>query len=55
MSVKSPCRLVCKYDENKVCIGCLRTMEEIVNWTEYSDQQKLEVWRNIRERKKENY
>jgi hypothetical protein len=25
----SPCIGVCKLDENKVCIGCFRTIEEI--------------------------
>jgi predicted Fe-S protein YdhL (DUF1289 family) len=27
-------------------------MEEITGWSEYSDQEKLDVWRKIRERKK---
>jgi len=51
MSIKSPCKLICKYDENKICIGCYRSMEEIVKWVDYSDQEKLEVYRNIRERR----
>ena len=51
MSVKSPCKLVCKYDEEKVCIGCRRTMEEIVNWPEYSDPERLLVLKRIRERR----
>ena len=52
MSVKSPCRLVCKYDENNICVGCHRTMEEITGWVNYNDIRKLEVWQKIRERKR---
>lgn len=52
MSVKSPCRLVCKYNENNICVGCYRTMEEITEWVDYSDIQKLQVWQKIRERKR---
>lgn len=51
MAVKSPCRLVCKYNEDKICIGCYRTMEEIVNWINYTDEEKLEVLKKILERR----
>lgn len=52
MKIDSPCKLVCVYDEDKVCLGCHRTMDEIVDWVNYNDQQKLEVWKNIRMRKR---
>lgn len=52
MSVKSPCKLICKYDDEKVCIGCLRTMDEIAGWLQYNDLEKLEVWKRIRDRKR---
>ena len=51
MSVKSPCKLICKYDDEKVCVGCRRTMDEIVNWPDYSDQERLLVLKRIRDRK----
>jgi len=51
MEVKSPCRLICRYDENKMCVGCYRIMQEIVDWVSYTDQEKLEVWKKIKERK----
>jgi len=41
--IKSPCIDKCKYDENKVCMGCFRTMHEIVNWPEFSDEHKKEI------------
>ena len=41
--VKSPCINICKLDENKICIGCFRTIDEIANWTKYTDDQKLKI------------
>lgn len=29
----SPCVLLCTLDENKCCLGCLRTMDEISGWS----------------------
>ena len=52
MEIKSPCRQICRYDENKVCVGCYRTMKEIVGWIDYTDKQKLEVWKKIGKRRK---
>ncbi len=31
-SVESPCIKVCVLDERQVCIGCLRTLDEIAAW-----------------------
>ena len=51
MSVASPCKLVCRYGNNDVCVGCYRTKEEISDWMVMTDDQKLAVWKNIRIRK----
>jgi predicted Fe-S protein YdhL (DUF1289 family) len=51
MSVESPCRLICRYGKDEVCIGCYRTKEEITDWGMMNDNQKLEVWKNTRLRK----
>lgn len=45
--IKSPCTGDCKYDENKVCVSCKRTMYEIVNWIDFSDEEKLLVFKRI--------
>lgn len=52
MEIKSPCRNICRYDENKVCVGCYRTMDEITHWIDYTPEEKLEVWRKIGKRKR---
>lgn len=51
MNVASPCKLICRYGENEVCVGCFRSKEEITNWILMTDDQKLAVWKNIRLRK----
>jgi predicted Fe-S protein YdhL (DUF1289 family) len=51
MQVPSPCKLICRYDKDGICAGCRRNREEITNWINYTDQQKLEVYKNIKTRK----
>ncbi len=48
--IKNPCRQICKYDKNKICIGCKRTMIEAVNWINYSEEEKAAVLKNIETR-----
>jgi uncharacterized protein len=48
--VKSPCRLICKYNEEGICMGCKRNREEIIKWPNYTDEEKLEVFKKIIER-----
>ncbi len=39
--VASPCIDVCKMSEDReVCIGCFRTLEEIVRWSKAGDDEK---------------
>ena len=49
--VPSPCVSLCKMDaERRYCMGCLRTIEEIVNWSKADDDYKRGVWAEIRRR-----
>jgi uncharacterized protein len=48
--IKNPCRLICKYDNESVCMGCYRTREEVSNWADYTDEEKLKVFDKIIER-----
>ena len=51
---KSPCVNVCHLENrvhNMICIGCLRTQEEIADWMTYTELEKDKVlWRikNVR-------
>jgi uncharacterized protein len=54
MSVTSPCNSICKMDENSgLCLGCWRTIDEIVAWSSDSDEKKKKVWSLIALRKNE--
>lgn len=50
----SPCNGICIMDEDtEICVGCLRTSDEIANWEDYSDEQRAEVMREITQREAE--
>ncbi|MFT5603274.1 MAG: putative Fe-S protein YdhL (DUF1289 family) [Paracoccaceae bacterium] len=49
-TVQSPCVSVCALDEADLCTGCFRTLREISDWSEYSNQKKREVVTEARER-----
>ena len=44
-SVPSPCINVCRMDEaSGLCVGCLRTLDEIAQWAVLDDAGKRAVW-----------
>ena len=50
----SPCNGVCILDEDTgLCVGCLRTSDEIAGWEEFSDSEREEVMERITEREAE--
>jgi len=42
-SVGSPCVDICELDSDFVCVGCGRTIDEVLKWPEYTDEQKKAV------------
>ena len=47
--VPSPCNDVCRIDlASGFCEGCLRTIDEVVGWGASSDEQKREVWEQLK-------
>jgi predicted Fe-S protein YdhL (DUF1289 family) len=47
----SPCMNVCRMDEPRVlCLGCLRTLDEIRAWRALDDAGKRVVWARIAQR-----
>ena len=40
MRMESPCIGNCTLNENDVCIGCGRLLNEITSWQSYSDRQR---------------
>jgi predicted Fe-S protein YdhL (DUF1289 family) len=42
--VASPCINFCRMDYGRgVCLGCFRTLDEIVHWAEYTPRKKRAV------------
>ena len=53
MNLISPCVALCKLTEGDICIGCKRTIEEIINWRTYTDNQKKAVFTRLENLEKE--
>jgi predicted Fe-S protein YdhL (DUF1289 family) len=43
MTVESPCVRNCCLDKKDVCLGCGRTVEEIIRWGDADDDEKLRI------------
>ncbi len=52
--VASPCISVCVMDAGSgVCVGCMRTLDEIAAWGELADLQKRAIWKRLPARRAE--
>ena len=49
-AVASPCVRLCTLDQHDVCVGCLRTVSEIMRWSAASDAEKRAILARCRER-----
>jgi predicted Fe-S protein YdhL (DUF1289 family) len=50
--VPSPCISVCRMDERSGwCVGCLRTIDEIVAWAVLDEPAKRAVWDALPQRR----
>jgi predicted Fe-S protein YdhL (DUF1289 family) len=47
--VESPCISVCRY-EDEVCVGCGRTVDEVVEWYNMTNEQKQEIINKLDEK-----
>ena len=44
----SPCTKVCVMDaENRYCLGCARTLDEIARWGDMTDREREQVIANL--------
>ncbi|MBI3896994.1 MAG: DUF1289 domain-containing protein [Gammaproteobacteria bacterium] len=49
---ESPCIRRCTLDpETDICLGCYRTLQEILGWQNYSTDQRLAVLEKLADRK----
>ncbi|WP_236984677.1 DUF1289 domain-containing protein [Marinagarivorans cellulosilyticus] len=49
--VPSPCIKKCCLDDNNLCIGCYRTLEDITGWREKTALQKKDILQCCAQRK----
>ena len=47
----SPCIGVCKIDDEGLCMGCVRTIDEIRNWSIMLPEERNDALEKIQERK----
>jgi len=50
LQMLTPCINVCQLDENKICIGCFRSLQEISLWTQYSDTTRKNIIERVHDR-----
>ena len=47
----SPCIGVCKLDiDSNMCVGCLRSADEIANWPQLDNEKAMQIMRQIKDR-----
>lgn len=49
--MESPCVACCRLNEEKICVGCYRHMDEIVDWRRKTPEQFRQIELNIKQRK----
>lgn len=45
--METPCRNLCTLDARKICVGCGRTVDEIVRWRGMTDAQRRAVMERL--------
>ena len=53
MHVPSPCVRNCCLNEQDVCMGCGRKLEEIIRWGDADDKERLEILERSQQRVQE--
>ncbi|WP_394125702.1 DUF1289 domain-containing protein [Vibrio hepatarius] len=47
----NPCVRNCCLDENDICLGCFRTLEEILHWSQSSNKEKQTILARCKQRR----
>ena len=43
MKIESPCVNICQLDDRDICLGCLRTRDEIARWLRMTDSERSAI------------
>ena len=49
--METPCIRNCTLDDRDVCVGCKRTLDEIMRWTAMSDAERRTVMAELPDRR----
>lgn len=52
--VASPCISVCELDEQEICLGCGRSLQDIADWSAASDSQRQQILETARVRQQQS-
>ena len=50
--VQSPCIENCCLNNEKICLGCFRSIVEIAQWSQMNDRMRLDVLHKAEDRRK---
>ena len=51
IKIISPCIGVCELDEESdICVGCLRSVDEIANWPQLDNEKAMQIMEQIKDR-----
>ena len=51
IKITSPCIGVCKLEiDSNICVGCLRTADEIANWPQLDNEKAMQIMKQIKDR-----
>lgn len=50
-NIDSPCIRNCCLDESDICLGCFRSLDEILQWGSATPEQRITVLSNANDRK----
>ncbi len=52
-NITSPCIGICAVNEDNICLGCYRNLDEISDWLNFDDTKRAEILTHCYERKLE--
>lgn len=50
-NISSPCVKNCCLNEQDICLGCYRTLDEILSWYKAKPDEKIQILKNCEQRK----
>ena len=51
---QSPCVRNCCLDDCDICLGCFRSLNEIMSWSEADDRERRVILQNAQQRRQRN-